>query len=186
MLQARKRDPGWTSYLFATWNHQIFSHHNKTAGNFSDAECEAIALDADTDEIACNLEGLHFETFSEPEPASRLLTQSPLIQNRRTQVSESPASVNESEVPSDAVDIPITFHNDIDLNSVEDHDDIYVPASVQPTGPNLVGDHDEFEDHDDIYAPVQPTQAGLPVPGSRSGTSLNDLSCNFIKVLSIH
>ena len=119
-------------------------HHNKTAGNFPDAECETIALDADADEIARDLEGLHFDALSEPGLASRL--QVPQSESQTFLPSSG------SEVPSDTVNMQIPIHDDIDLNSVADHDDIYEP--LQP--PGIV--------HRDV--------------GSGSGMSPN-LSCRF-------
>jgi hypothetical protein len=58
LLRAKAKNPTWVDRLFATWNEEIFSHHNKTVRKLPDGEGETIELVDDAEEIARDMEDL--------------------------------------------------------------------------------------------------------------------------------
>ena len=58
ILSAKSRKPDWVTSLFARWDAEIFSEHNKSSANAPDSECEVIDLASDADEIARDMEDL--------------------------------------------------------------------------------------------------------------------------------
>jgi hypothetical protein len=68
ILRAKSRKPDWTTSLFAKWDSEVFSEHNKSLAAAPDSECEVIDLNDDADEIARDMEGLEIhDTLTDKE-----------------------------------------------------------------------------------------------------------------------
>jgi len=58
ILRAKANKPDWVASLFAKWDAEVFSEHNKSSTNGPDSDCEVIDLAGDADEIVCDMEDL--------------------------------------------------------------------------------------------------------------------------------
>jgi len=61
ILRARSQNSEWAETLFAKWDAEVFSQHNKSTGGSPNDEGETINLDDDADEIARDMDALHFD-----------------------------------------------------------------------------------------------------------------------------
>jgi hypothetical protein len=60
------QSPDWAKSLFAKWDAEIFSQHNKSPGRTPDDEGETIKLDDDADEISRDMDALDID-YSDQE-----------------------------------------------------------------------------------------------------------------------
>ena len=70
ILLAKSRNPDWVDSLFARWDTEVFSEHNKSARHAvkaRDSEGEEINFDDGAEEMARDMEALEFDNDSEME-----------------------------------------------------------------------------------------------------------------------
>lgn len=68
------KSAAWFNRLIATWNDEIFSNHNKTAGHHSKEEGETFEFPDDADEIARDMVGLGIDTLDGDSDANETVS----------------------------------------------------------------------------------------------------------------
>jgi len=61
ILRVKSSKPDWATSLFAKWNAEVFSEHNKSSASTPDSEFEVINLAGNADEIARDMEDLEID-----------------------------------------------------------------------------------------------------------------------------